>query len=528
MDIDQIKKAIQLESAQNLERLGVAPSLISSSPPPQKPEEIAANVLQIINKQQNIQATVKSTFQNNKPQYIFERTNEKTGNTTTCIDYSIYADFLKNHFNIVYFNKTLYIYDHGEHYYRQQTNEIETDIRNTYVNYKVSGKLASIITEIHAHVTAMGSYSEYPFNTSTTTIPVENGIVKINYTDGSIELLPHSPEHLFTYKLSVNYKPEVRNCKAIFLLKRMVDRENIKTLLQIPAQALLQMQTANSYKKAYLLQGEPHAGKTSYLKLLYMLFGNEFTTAISLQQLCEDRFVGGNLEGKLLNIYDDLEDVALEVIDQFKTLTGDCRHGIERKYEVKYTGKVTAVHIFTCNYPPEYPEKVKRDTAFWTRWEYLKFPFAYPVNPNFYIEWYTEETLSSFFNLILSTMITIRQRGLLANSDIQEVMNNWSVNSDPLYEFINYLFEQNLAKGRNYYSKDKLYSQYLSWCAILGIPEHKRKNSLKAFSIAMQAHDFVPERKKEKTDSYETFATSTFITRRTVKVDLDYHKQTTL
>lgn len=458
------------------------------------------------------------------PSYIYSVVDEKTKKVTVKIDYAGYSAFLTNHFNIIYFNKTIFIYDHGLHFYREQTNEIETHIRNTCIEHEVSGKLASHILELKTHITAMGCYTDYPFNCDSETVPVENGIVKIDYSTGDISLLPHSPQHLFTYKLSVVYDPAVRNCDAIPLLKRMVEPDCVKTLIQIPAQAILQMQTGHAYKKAYLLQGEPHAGKTSYLKLLYMIFGDEFTTSISLQQLCVDRFVGGNLEGKLLNIYDDLEDVALEVIDQFKTFTGDCRHGIERKYATKYTGKVTAVHIFTCNYPPEYPEKVKRDTAFWTRWEYIKFPFQYSVNPNFYTEWYTPRVLSAFLNLVLSTMITIRRRGLVSNSDIQEVMLNWSVNSDPLYDFLNYIFEPSNAKVMSYYSKAKLFKEYKQWCFDNGIPEHKQKNTLKSFTIALQGHNIIPERRRESGESYEVFGTSCFVKRPTNNtIDLDYH-----
>jgi len=459
---------------------------------------------------------------------IFE--SQKTGIKTIKLNVAVYADFLTNYFSIKYFNKILYIYDHGNHYYRPQTNEIETHVRNTVIRYGVSDKLQVVLIEVKAHLTAMGCFTDYPFNTDTNKIPVENGIVKINYEEESTELLLHSPEHLFTYKLAVKYNPNMKNCGVIPLLKRMVDVRDIKTLVQIPAQALLQMQTAHSYKKAYLLQGEPHAGKTSYLKLLYKLFGDDFTTAISLQQLCENHFVGGALEGKLLNIYDDLEDVALNVIDQFKTLTGDCRHGIERKYEAIYTGKITAVHIFTCNYPPEYPDKVKRDAAFWARWEYIKFPYAYPVNPNFYTEWYTEERISSFFNLILSAMIHIRKRGLLSNSDVQDIMMLWSVNSDPLYDFIGSIFEpyNGMITNKLYLSKVKLFDYYMKWCNENEIPEHKRKTTLKAFSTALQAHRFSPERKKEKNDSFETYTTTSYAIRAGQKLDLDYHSQTTM
>ena len=456
------------------------------------------------------------------PQYLYTITDEKAQTTKTFIKPGDYADFLKAKYSVVYFNKMLYIYDDEQHIYHQQTNEMESHIRDTFKRFEVSGRLQSILIEIKTHLTSMGCFYEYPFNRSIDEIPVENGVVKIDYSTETVTLLPHDASHLFTYKLSIVYDPTIRNCDATFLLNRMVENPVIKTLIQIPAQALLQMQTGHAYKKAYLLQGEAHAGKTSYLKLLYALFGDEFTTAISLQQLCDDRFVGGSLEGKLLNIYDDLEDVALEVVDQFKTLTGDCRHGIERKYEGRYTGRVTAVHIFTCNYPPEYPEKIRRDAAFWARWEYIKFPFAYPVNPNFYTEWYTPSRLSSFFNLILAMMIYIRKKGLISNSEVQDVMMNWNINSDPLYDFVTEYFEHNNSKNINYYSKIKLHTLYLKWCEENDIPMHKQKITLNTFTTALQSHQFIPSQKRERNDRYETYSTSAYVVKYNNPVDLDY------
>lgn len=440
---------------------------------------------------------------------VFE--NQKTGVRVVRLDVARYSEYLTRVFHIKYFNKTLYIYDDEKNLYRPQTNEIETHIKATRDSAGITEKQKTVADDVIANLKAMGCFTEYPFNTSQTDIPVENGIVRINYDDGTVQLLPHGAEHLFTYKLAVKYNPYARNCHAIALLERMVERQDIRTLVQIPAQALLQMQTGNAYKKAYLLQGEPHAGKTSFLKLLYRIFGDDFTAAISLQQLCENQFIGGTLEGKLLNIYDDLEDIALTVIDQFKTLTGDCRHGIERKFKDSYTGKISAVHVFTCNYPPEYPARVKRDAAFFERWEYLRFPFSYPVNPNFYEEWYTEERLSSYFNLIVSAMVTIRRGKLLKISNTEDVMMNWSVKADHLYEFIDWMFEPYNGTIPQNFSKSKLHNAYLEWCKdIAKIPEYKRHLSDKKFTNALQAHDIHPIRIRIGKERYHVYTTLAF------------------
>lgn len=456
-----------------------------------------------------------------KPNYVIERYDEKSGNVKRTFDYTLYAEMLTCRLHIIYFNKTFYTYDRVNFYYRENMNEIETDIRNDYVRFGITTPLPQVKNNIIEHLNSMGGFKDFPFNNSTECIPVENGIIKIDYKYETIELLPHSPEHLFTYKLAASYDPTADESFCKPLLERMVDKDDVDTLIQIPAQALLQMQTGNSFKKAYLLQGEPHAGKTSYLKLLYGLFGETFISQISLQQLCENRFVGGTLEGKLLNMFDDLEDIALSTIDQFKSITGDCRYSIERKFQSGYTGKVSAVHVFTCNYPPEYPERVKRDAAFWARWEYLKFPFEYTVDPNFYDEWYTKERISSYLNAVLKMMLRIKKRGLPTNSPIDSVMMNWSVNSDPLYDFIMVYFDTTNAKNASYFSKSKLHQLYLNWCDEHKIPEHKQRKTLKSFVTAIQQHEFLPYRLREKKENYEVFLTTKYIAKR--GIDLDYH-----
>lgn len=492
-----------------------------------------------------------------RPHYIFDVINDKTGEVdATLFDCSKYSEYLSQLFNIKYFKETIYIYDAKKQIYKPNENDINTHVRDSYTKWNVSKQLQSWLREITAHITSMGNEDQYPFNTSLNKIPVINGIVEINYDTKSgydydalstigqsfdeikipgkhvkhhVKLLEHGPEHLFTYKLSVVYNPNTKPTDARNLLLQWVD--NPDSLLQIPAQALLQTQHGHSYKKAHLLQGEPHAGKTSFITLIYKLFPQEFTEAIRLQQICEDRFVGGNLEGKLLNMYDDLEDLPLNTIEPFKTLTGSCTHGIERKYEKHYTGRVTAVHIFTCNYPPEYPDKVKRDTAFWERWEYIKFPYTYPVDPNFYERVFTDNMVASFFNAILLTMIEIKKKGLLVKSDIQEVMSNWSINSDPIYEFLSWGFGRNTdIKNPNHYSKEKLHNYYLDYCRKHNIPEYKTKMSLKAFTITLQPHGFLPIRLRIKGENYEVFATTIYKQNPETLTDLDYvtTKQTTV
>lgn len=441
------------------------------------------------------------------PDFIYEGQDtdgEPTGKLY--IDFVKYSNYLQRTFRIVNFKGILFIYDKENHVYKENLNEIATATRDVYSMYGVTGKLPAILNEVESHIKSMGNESEYPFNNSVDTIPVINGVVKINYDNGGVVLLQHGPEHRFTYKLNVYYDSDTPKDIAINLLSQWVDNPNV--LIQIPAQSILQMQLGHPYKKAYLLQGDPNAGKSSYLDFLKdYFFTKEFVSAIRLQQICNDRFAGGQMEGKLINVYDDLEDVPLDTIDAFKTLTGSCSHGIERKHRDGYTGKISAVHVFSCNYPPEYPPKVKRDTAFWDRWEYVIFPNAFPKDPTFYARVFTEELKSSFLNAILWAMFTIKKNGLLVVSDIETVMHNWSVNSDPIFEFLNECFTQGDGKTFAHFDKAPIFKMYLKYCDDHKIADHRRKNTIKALTTALQSHEIFPQRRmleKTRVEVYES------------------------
>ena len=484
-----------------------------------------------------------------KPDFIFEKLDADGMPTGIYeINYPVYADALKTQFSIVFFNDTIYIYDRDEHLFRKHTNEIGTEIQTIIDVWGISpSSYSKTLSELITRLKNKGGFAIYPFNRSPNKIPVQNGVIEINYDTNirldynslftigidisiikkpcvslkhHIKLLEHSPEHMFTYKLSVTYDPEIKMDGAIKLLKRFVHPDDIKTLTQVSAQALLQMQTGHAYKKAYILDGEPNSGKSSYFKLLYEVFSTDHRSGVSLQQLCNDRFVGGALEGKLLNIYDDLEDVKLGEIAQFKALTGDCNHDIERKHEGRYTGRITAVHVFSCNHPPDVPDKAYRDSAFWQRWEYLKFTYWYATDPNFYQKCYTKERISSFFNLILTAMIKIKKNGLLTNSDVQTVMHEWTISNNPLAGFLEYGFKKSDGRTREQYSKEKFHNAYLKYCETEKIEDRKVLRDRPSFTTALQSFGFKPDRIMRTHHTYQIYETREWEQKTNVEIDL--------
>lgn len=410
------------------------------------------------------------------------------------------SSHLHEKFNTVSFNKTLYIFDKETGIYRQNSGDLEQAIRVIIEETGAKCSITRDTRDLLHYLMATGPRLEYPFNKQKDVIPIKNGILKLNNEAGKADLIPHGPEHLFTYQLPVTYDPAVPAKEAKDLIGQWVEPVDISLLIQMAAQAILQAQLRVSYKKSYILQGEPHAGKSTYIEFLTGFFGSVQVSHRSLQSLCDDRFVAADLESKLLNVYDDLQEIPLENVGAFKALTGACNHNIERKFQQSYSGTITCPHIFTCNHPPKYPDNVKYDAAFWERWEYVTFPFSYDVDDTFTSRTFTERMYSSFLNLVIESMATIRKnRRLVVNRAACEVMERWSMAADPLYQFIQEKMAENTrASEINAFDRKKLFEQYRKFCEFEQIDPRKRIPSLAKFTRDIQGYKFTPTRTSKR------------------------------
>lgn len=436
-------------------------------------------------------------------QYI-QATN-KTGEVTE-LNHMYIADDLAEKYHTISFQDTLYIFDPVEQIYVQSSQHIEKEVRAIASELQYTGSIAKAISETMKYVKYKHVEHIYPFNNAIFMLPVQNGILKVNLSDNQIELHPHEHTHKFTFKLPVIYNKDSNPEKISNIIKSWVESEDMELLYQIPAQAILQMMIDNSYKKNYITHGDPHAGKTSYLKLLERLFGKDNFCHVSLHQIGMDRFCSGNLENKMLNIYDDLSDIPLENVGEFKNLTGNTHHKIESKNVQAYEGRIYAVHIFACNKPPSVPEKVLYDTAFWERFEIIKFPYFFDVDPLFYELNFTSENLSAYLNLILKHVLRIiKERKLIINRTAEEIMERWNELADPLIQFINdNCTELPNITGYNLFDKDLFYAAYISFCKEKMVNSKKIIPSINLFTRAIQAQRFLPFETTKKSGDKKT------------------------
>lgn len=407
---------------------------------------------------------------------------ETTARGNIKLRYAEIADYIRGKFKVVSFNSRAFIYHHDTGIYREDKGEIRQVIGEIARLCEYKESVARATTEILYYILNHEIHRDYPFNQAKDIIPVKNGIVRIDYSSGNVSLLPHSPEHRITFTLPVMYDPAASG--DVFhdeVISQYVDPDMVDILYMIPAMSLLQFQGTKPYKKAVIIQGDANAGKTTYIEWLTRLFGPENISRASLHQIGTDRFINGVLEGKMLNAYDDLSDIPLQNIGPFKTLTGGFDHEVERKHADPYQSRIFAVHVFSCNTPPDVPEKIIYDAAFWERWEYLHFQNIFETDPGFNDRYFSDENISGSFNRVLDMMVKIRTEGRLpVNSTASETKESWQIASDP---FAKFLYEHTIpAQKEHLFSRIHLLKSFQMYCLDTMVSERKIPRTINALS----------------------------------------------
>jgi len=395
------------------------------------------------------------------------------------------ADYLKQKLNAFAYRSRIYVYHEGIYIEGQEIIKTELSALLREIDY--IGREKDLAAEVLHCIEFSEHITEYPFNSYGNLIPVANGLIKINWIEGTKELIPFSPEYKFNYKLATAFNPDADTARIEELMSQY--NGDSKPFYQIPAQALLQAAGHAPFKKAHLLQGHTNAGKSSYLELLYRTIGRELFSSVSLQELGNNRFKLASFEGCLFNIYDDLGEIPMNDCGKFKNLTGAYDFEIERKGIQGYKARLTNVQLYTCNSAPMLSDTIKKDAAFWERWEYVEFETRFETDTLFYDREYTQALREAFLLKIIEAAIQIhKQNKLLVIGDSGEVREKWFSNSDPIYQ---YLQDCTYETPENplYLDRQEALDSFLRWCNDKDIPTTKRLSTIASFTSGAAWYD---------------------------------------
>jgi len=392
------------------------------------------------------------------------------------------AQFIHAHLHTVAFNDTIYTYDTSHGIYIPGQGVIDAAINELC---RICGHLdyiTSLQNFVVTHLKGMNVFNQYPFDQVPNRIPFSNGTVRLNGTTWILEDV--RPSDMVTWRLNFPYDPFAPTAPVEKVLSDWVGEDDAHLLTQIPAQALLQMTQSQPYKMNYLLLGPPDAGKSTYIDLLQTAFGQNRCAEVPLQQIGM-RFKNAELEGKLINLFDDLSDQEFTNLGAFKKLTGRFQHPIERKGKDTYEGLIKCVHVFSCNKPPTL--NITDDDAFYSRWQPVIFPNHFNRDPDWFTKTVTPEFLSGFANLVLNQYVSISENKLASDRTAEDVKEFWMRESMPEYAFTMDCLET----GVDYtIPVAECYDLYVKWMTEKGYPASKTKN-LVHFGRAMNKSQLI-------------------------------------
>jgi len=198
----------------------------------------------------------------------------------------------------------------------------------------------------------------------------------------------------------------------------------------------------NDLHKAIMLIGRGRNGKSTYIRLIEHIVGEENVTHVSLQKLTNpehSRFNTALLYHKLVNTYGDIPREALRETSEFKILTGEDVTCADRKYRSPVCFKNYAKLIFASN---ELPKVEDPTDAFWRRWLVIEFPNQFDRDPTFFERTFTEEEIEG---VILVSLIAFRnawRRGKFTGEEKEsEIYKTWRRNADPIVGCLEALLE---------------------------------------------------------------------------------------
>jgi len=356
---------------------------------------------------------------------------------------------------IYFYEKGVYLKDKNDTFTREWIDNVAEDYEEVNVEKKdkiciytlrpyklTSAKRNNIIEFIKAETFC--SIDE--FESDQNIINLKNGLYKIEGFNGSNEeyFITHEEykERYGDYYFSliqfpIIYMKDAENLEIDQILTDIFGFDLVPLIYQMMAYIFM---PNVKYGKAFMLYGETHTGKTTFLNILYQLIRIDYIANLELQDLGK-RFQLFELMNKIVNIFDDLGNKPLYDNKWFRKIVTNSRLIAEKKNvqdHISWNNRTKL--IYACNELPEV--KNECNEAFFTRWVLISTNndmrdldgFDHSIRD----KKYSEEEIAGTFNKIIEAWKTLEDnKGFPKEwNDIEYVKDVWLLDSNPLGLFI--------------------------------------------------------------------------------------------
>jgi putative DNA primase/helicase len=259
------------------------------------------------------------------------------------------------------------------------------------------------------------------------------------------------------------------------------------------------------FQKAFLFYGSGSNGKSTILDLIKTFLGPRNYSAIALEKVT-DRFNTAELEHKLANIGDDVDNVTIKDTGTLKKIFAGNSMLVERKGERPYTlDNLYATHIYSCN---AIPRSFDKSDGFYRRWLLIPFNARFSVDDEDYDPMIADKitepnALSYLLNIgIRGAQRLIRKGHFTEPQSVKDALEAYKADNSTVLSWID---DKEL--NEDYFlekPRDTLYSEFSDWCKVSGIKSGNITGKKTFFKEVVQKFDF-EEKPKQKNDGKRYF-----------------------
>lgn len=403
-----------------------------------------------------------------------------------------FGDQLIQEFKIIEVNGVLYVYEDG--YYQADDRIIENKMIELYpgiLQRQRSEVLAYLRIKCHKTASEL-SINPYVINLKNTRLDIRSG-----------ECLSFTPDAIEFDRIPVVYDPSAYCADLDKMLNRVFlgDREVINLFEEMLGAVLLKH---NRYQKAFLFYGNGSNGKSTILDLIKTFLGARNYSAIALEKVT-DRFNTSELENKLANIGDDVDNVTLKDTGTLKKIFSGNAIMVERKGERPYTIEPYATHIYSCN---AIPRSFDKSDGFYRRWLLIPFNARFSIDDEDYDPMIADKitaptALSYLLNIAIRGAQRLMRRGFFTEpQSVKDALEAYKADNSTVLSWI-----EDKELNEDYFlekPRDNIYSEFVDWCKQSGIKSGNVTGKKTFFKEVTQKFDF-EEKPKQKADGKRYF-----------------------
>ena len=403
-----------------------------------------------------------------------------------------FGDELINAYNIITVNGQLYVYEDG--YYQADERIIERKMIELYPGIKANqrNEVLSYI-RIKTHLNGGNiKVNPYVINLKNTRYDIRSG-----------ECLEFTPEAIEFDRIPVTYDPSAYCADLDKMLNRVFlgDREVINLFEEMIGACLLKH---NRYQKAFMLYGSGSNGKSTILNLVKRFIGSRNYSSIALEKVT-DRFNVAELENRLANIGDDIDNVTIKDTGTLKKLFAGNSVLVERKGERPFTIEPYATHIYSAN---NIPRSFDKSDGFYRRWLFVPFNAKFsPDDPDYdpLIEdkITTDTALSYLLNIGIRGANRLIKKGKFTEPEsVREALEAYKADNSTTLSWI-----EDKELKIDYFlnnSTDKAYSDFTDWCKVSGIKSANITGKKTFYKEVIAKFEF-EDKPKQKADGKRYF-----------------------